>query len=389
MTMDLDLGEDINRTRSDFERFLQTALRPHLTDWQRQGTIPRSFFADMGSQGWLGYSWNGVHLTKHPGIRETVLLETLARMSPGIATAVLIVSDLGLTALSLFGTDEQKQRYGRAAAMGDRLLCLGNSENRAGSDAGGIEMTAEKIDGGWLLNGAKAYTTNGWISDLAVVTAVTDPDAPRSRRLSMFLVDLAQEGVHRRRLNKQVWIPSDLTRIELHNVAVPKQNLMGVRGRGLSQVLTVFTFSRIPIAGIALGTAQGAFDLALQRARTRTVFGRPIAAFQSKSFEVADFYARLEAARRMVYRAAAAMDSGKDFRMEASLAKYLAVQIARELTPWAADLFGAASVIGDHPIHKFPMDAWAVSLAEGTQDIQKLIIFRELIKQRDGKTTSH
>jgi len=294
---------------------------------------------------------------------------------------VLIVSDLGLSALALFGTDAQKQRYGPPAAAGRVLLCVGNSENRAGSDAAGIEMTAEKIDGGWRLNGAKAYTTNGLISDLAVVTAVSDPDEPRSRRLSMFLVDLNRQGITRRKLNKRVWLPSDLTRIEFRNVILPEEGLMGARGRGLAQVLSVFTYSRIPIAGIALGTAQGAFDLALQRARKRRVFGRPITDFQAKAFEFADFYARLEASRLLVYRAAAAMESGGDFRLQASLAKYAAVQIALELTPWAADLFGAASVVENHPIHKFPMDAWAVSLAEGTQDVQKLVIFRELMKE--------
>lgn len=383
--MNLGFDEETNRARIDFDRFLETALRADLPRWQRQGMIPRSFFARMGEAGWLGYSWDGRRMAKHSGIRETLFLETLARISPGVATAVLIVSDLGLNALALFGTAEQKKRHGRAAAKGDRLLCLGNSENRAGSDAAGIEMQAEKIDGGWRLNGAKAYTTNGLISDLAVVTAVTDPEAPRSRRISMFLVDLNETGVTRRKLNKQVWLPSDLTRIEFRNVDVPDESLMGTRGRGLSQVLTVFTYSRIPIAGIALGTARGAFDLALRRARSRRVFGRPLADYQSKAFEIADFYARLEAARLVVYRAAAVMDSGADFRMQASLAKYLAVQIARELTPWAADLFGAVSVIGDHPIHKFPMDAWAVSLAEGTQDVQKLVIFRELIQQRNAR----
>jgi alkylation response protein AidB-like acyl-CoA dehydrogenase len=237
------------------------------------------------------------------------------------------------------------------------------------------------------LNGSKAYTTNGLVSDLAVVTAVTEPEAPRNRRISMFLVELDSEGISRKKLNKQVWIPSDLSRIEFDQVFVPDDHLMGNQGKGLQQTLTIFTHSRIPISGLALGTAAGAFELAVQRARSRTVFGRPIAEFQSKAFEIADYHARLEAARLMVYHAATAMDSGTDFRFEASLAKYLSVEIAKDLCPWAADLFGAASVVREHPVHKFPMDAWAVSLAEGTQDVQKLVIFREIMKkkiQNDG-----
>ena len=380
--MDFSIPVELAAELADFDVFLKEKVSPNLPTWNREGIVPRSFFQMMGSAGWYGYRWQDERLVKRPGLRETLLLERIAKLSPGVAVTVLIVSDLGLTALNLFGTDGQLERFGAGAVRGESLICFGNTENLAGSDAAGIAMSAEKTNGGWVLNGSKAYTTNGLISDLAVVTAVTEPEAPRNRRISMFLVELDSEGISRKKLNKQVWIPSDLSRIEFDHVFVPDDHLMGNQGKGLQQTLTVFTNSRIPISGLALGTAAGAFDLALQRARSRTVFGRPIAEFQSKAFEIADFYARLEAARLMVYRAATAMDSGADFRFEASLAKYLAVEIAKELCPWAADLFGAASVVREHPVHKFPMDAWAVSLAEGTQDVQKLIIFREIMKKR-------
>ena len=380
--MDFSIPVELVAELTDFDVFLKEKVSPNLPTWNREGGVPRSFFQMMGSAGWYGYSWQDDRLVKRPGLRETLLLERIAKLSPGVAVAVLIVSDLGLTALNLFGTDGQLKRFGAGAVRGESLICFGNTENLAGSDAAGIVMSAKKTNGGWVLNGSKAYTTNGLISDLAVVTAVTEPEAPRNRRISMFLVELDSEGISRKKLNKQVWIPSDLSRIEFDHVFVPDDHLMGNQGKGLQQTLTVFTNSRIPISGLALGTAAGAFDLAVQRARSRTVFGRPIAEFQSKAFEIADFYARLEAARWMVYRAATAMDSGADFRFEASLAKYLSVEIAKELCPWAADLFGAASVVREHPVHKFPMDAWAVSLAEGTQDVQKLVIFREIMKKR-------
>ncbi|MGB5618556.1 MAG: acyl-CoA dehydrogenase family protein [Desulfobacterales bacterium] len=380
--MDFSIPAELAAELADFDVFLKKKISPNLQAWNREGIVPRSFFQMMGMAGWYGYRWQDERLIKRPGLRETLLLERIAKLSPGVAVTVLIVSDLGLTALNQFGTDGQLERFGEAAVRGESLICFGNTENLAGSDAAGITMSAEKTNGGWVLKGTKAYTTNGLISDLAVVTAVTEPEAPRNRRISMFLVELDSEGISRKKLNKQVWIPSDLSRIEFDHVFVPDDHLMGNQGKGLQQTLTVFTNSRIPISGLALGTAAGAFDLALQRARSRTVFGRPIAEFQSKAFEIADFYARLEAARLMVYRAAAAMDRGADFRFEASLAKYLAVEIAKELCPWAADLFGAASVVREHPVHKFPMDAWAVSLAEGTQDVQKLVIFREIMKKR-------
>ena len=258
-------------------------------------------------------------------------------------------------------------------------MCLGNTERQAGSDVAGIEMRAQKVKGGWLLNGTKAYVTNGLISDLAVITAVSDPLASRNNRLSMYLVDLQAEGVKKKKLNKQVWIPSDLTRLQFSEF-VPGDHLMGNQAQGLQQVLTVFTNSRVPIAALTLGTAVGAFELALEHAAKRKIFGRAITDFQAKTFEAADFYAKMEAARLMLWKACWKIDQNKNFRPESSLAKYLAVEIARKVTIWAADIFGAASVIREHPIHKFPMDAWASSLGEGTQDVQKLVIFREMMK---------
>jgi alkylation response protein AidB-like acyl-CoA dehydrogenase len=201
----------------------------------------------------------------------------------------------------------------------------------------------------------------------------------------MFLVNLHSEGVSRVKLNKQVWIPSDLTRIQCSKVFVPEDYLLGERGRGLQQVLSVFTHSRVIISALTLGTALGAFELALEHGKKRKIFGGSVLEQQGKAFEVADLFSRLEAARLMMLKACWAMDQGQDFRLESSLAKYLAVQIAREVTVWAADLFGAASVIREHPIHKFPMDAWASSLGEGTQDVQKLVIFREVMKKSSDK----
>jgi alkylation response protein AidB-like acyl-CoA dehydrogenase len=195
------------------------------------------------------------------------------------------------------------------------------------------------------------------------------------------LVDLTATGVKRTKLNKRGWIPSDLTRVQLTDVFVPEDRLMGDRGRGLQQVLTIFTNSRVIITGLTLGTALGAFEMALGHGAHREIFGKKIVQFQAKAFEMADFYARIEAARLMLWKACWALDNGKDFRLESSIAKYLAVMIAREVTGWAADIHGAASIIFEHPVHKFPMDAWASSLGEGTQDVQKLIIFREVMKR--------
>jgi alkylation response protein AidB-like acyl-CoA dehydrogenase len=314
-------------------------------------------------------------------LEQAVLFEALAKISPGVAVAVLVQISLGSMGVFRFGSDQQKEHYLRAAIRGDMLLCLGNTELKAGSDVANVALEAVRTDGGWRLNGAKAYVTNGAISDVALITAVTDADAPRNQKLSMFLVDLSSPGVARTKLHKQVWVPSDLTRLAFTDVFVPDDRLLGRPGRGLQQVLEIFTHSRVAISALTLGTAAGAFELGLDHARKRAIFGEKLANFQAKSFEIADFYTRLQAARLMVRQACWAKDQGKDFRMEASMAKYLAVSLAQEVSRWAADLFGAASVILEHPIHKYPMDAWAASLGEGTQDVQKLVIFREIMKR--------
>ena len=379
--MDFSFPRDVTEDLERFQAFLDAHLVPRLSAWYHEGAIPREFFRELGGNEWLAYNFkNGQHV-EQSALKQAVLFEALSKISPGVAVAVLVQISLGAKGLTLFASEEQKRAYFEPAIKGEALLCLGNTEPTAGSDVANIATTARKIDGGWVLNGTKAYVTNAAISDLAIVTAVSDPEADRNHRLSMFLVDLSLPGVTRKKLNKQVWIPSDLTRIRLNEVFVSKDNLLGERGRGLQQVLDIFTHSRISISALTLGTAAGAFELGLDHARKREIFGSKMVDFQAKSFEIADFFSKIEAARLMLAKACWTKDSGLDFRLEASMAKYLTVQIAREVSTWAADVFGAASVIFDHPIHKFPMDAWASSLGEGTQDVQKLVIFREVMRR--------
>ena len=379
--MDFAIPRSLSEEMISFKKFIKDRIKSELPGWYQRQEIPAEFFREMGAGRWYGIESKEGRLFRGSALREALIAEELAKVSPGVTVAALAQIDLGLMALFLFGSDRLKERYGSSAVRGETLMCLGNTERQAGSDVAGIEMQALKVKGGWRLNGTKAYVTNGLISDLAVITAVSDPQASRNNRLSMYLVDLQAEGVRKKKLNKQVWIPSDLTRLQFSDVFVPGDHLLGNQAQGLQQVLTVFTNSRVPIAALTLGTAVGAFELALEHAGKRKIFGQTITDFQAKTFEAADFYAKIEAARLMLWKACWKIDQNKNFRQESSLAKYLAVEIARNVTTWAADIFGAASVIQEHPIHKFPMDAWASSLGEGTQDVQKLVIFRELMKR--------
>jgi alkylation response protein AidB-like acyl-CoA dehydrogenase len=381
--MDFALPAEISEEIDRFEAFIRSDIIPDLPEWSHRKELPRAFFKNMGEHGWFGLQFENGGLVRESAMKESIIADKLARTSPGVAIAALAHIDLGLMGLYLFGSRDLQQKYGLEAATGKTVMCLGNTENIAGSDVAGIAMTAEKVEGGWILNGTKAYVTNGLVADWGVITAVSDPEADRKNRLSMYLVNLHDNGIRRKKLNKQVWIPSDLTRLNIRDVFVPDDHLLGERGRGLHQVLEIFTNSRVPIAALTLGTASGAFDLAVRHMQKRKIFGEKILDFQAKAFEVSDFYAKMESARLMLYKACWLVDQGEDFRQASSLAKYLSVEVAREVTLWAADIFGAASVIGEHPVHKYPMDVWGSSLGEGTQDVQKLIIFRELMKNYD------
>ena len=382
--MDFSIPADLSEDLARFKDYLNTHVLPNLQSWNKQRELPPAFFHNMGGGGWFGLNFENGWLTRGSALKEALFAEELAVVSPGVAIAALAHIDLGLMGLFLFGSQDHHHTYGPATTQGKIVMCLGNTENLAGSDVAGISMTAEKAAGGWVLNGTKAYVTNGYIADLGVITAVSDPQAARKSRLSMYLVDLKAAGVSRTKLNKQVWIPSDLTRLKFDNVFVPDDHLLGIRGRGLPQVLEIFTNSRVPIAALTLGTAVGAFNLAVNHMQKRKIFGQQIIDFQAKAFELSEYYAKIESARLMLWKACWNMDQARDFRQTASLAKYLTVEIAREVTRWAADIFGAASVIQEHPIHKYPMDTWGSALGEGTQDVQKLVIFREFMRRRQA-----
>jgi len=379
--MDFSFPEKLLAEFSQFKDFLNSGFETRLNAWYRRRDLPREFFADLGRAGGYGFGFSEGCLVKRSAFREALFAEELARRSPGAAIAALAHTDLGMMGLFLFGSRQLQRRYAEKALSGETIMCLGNTEGHAGSDVAAVAMQADAASDAWRLTGTKSFVTNGGVADVAVITAVTDPAAARAHRLSMFLVDLNQPGVRRTRLNKQVWLPSDLTRVELKDVAVPVDHLLGRRGYGLAQVLQIFTHSRVAISALTLGTAAGAFDLAVRRAVKRSAFGQRIADHQAKSFEIAERHSEIEAARLALWKACWTVDRGEDFREQASIAKLLSVAAARKTTAWAADIFGAASVMFEHPIHKFPMDAWGSSLGEGTQDVQKLIIFREVMKR--------
>src|SRR5512143_211779 len=250
--MDFAIPQHLIDELERFREFLTVHLTTRISEWYRQKEMPREFFEEMGTGGWYGFDVSQGRLARRPALREALIAEELARISPGAAIAALAHADLGTMGLHLFGSAALQRRYAHNALSGRTVMCLGSTEGQAGSDVAAVATLAAPVAGGWRLSGTKSYVTNGAVADLAVVTAVTDPAAPRSSRMSMFLVNLNAEGVKRTKLSKQVWVPSDLTRIELQDAFVPEDHLMGQRGRALQQVLSIFTHSRVAIAALTL-----------------------------------------------------------------------------------------------------------------------------------------
>ena len=201
--MNFAIPDEVVKDLEQFKDFLQIHQEPYLSEWYKKEAIPREFFQQLGRNGWLGFSQENKQITEQAALRQSILGENLATISPGVAVAVLVQISLGMAPLFLFGSQEQKQRHLPSAISGETLICLGNTEHKAGSDVARVAMQANKVEGGWILNGTKAYVTNGAISDLALVTAVSDPDASRNSRLSMFLVDLSATGISRKKLDKR------------------------------------------------------------------------------------------------------------------------------------------------------------------------------------------
>jgi len=200
--MDFSTLAGLSKELRRFQQFLDQHVAPHFQAWNQDRALPRDLFRALGKGGWFGFRFKEGGLVKGPSVRAAMVMEQFAKVCPGAAVAALAHADLGIMALWLFGSSLLQHGYGRSAVRGETLLCLGNTESGAGSDVANVKTKARETDGGWVLNGAKVYVTNGTIGHRMVVTAVSEPKARRNNRLSMFLVDLQADGVHRTKLSK-------------------------------------------------------------------------------------------------------------------------------------------------------------------------------------------
>ena len=334
------------------------------------------------------YGLFGVFVPKeHGGASGSVLdlcvvVEELARACGGIGVG-FAVNALGSFPIMVGGTDEQKQRYLPAIARGDKLVAFGLSEKNAGSDAGGMTTSAQKVDGGWALNGHKKWNTAGLVANLNTIFAVTDP-ASKSRRISAFAVDCPRDGLKITKIEDKMGIRAiPVVELEFKDMHVADDALIGGRaGLGFTHAMATLDKARPGVAAQAVGCAAGALDFAIVYATKRVQFGEPISSKQMVQQLLADMAMQVEAARQLVHAAARHIDAGSPKGNKfAAMAKCFATDMAMKVTTDAVQIFGGYGFMRDYPVEKYMRDAKITQIYEGTNQVQRLVIARNLIKE--------
>jgi short-chain 2-methylacyl-CoA dehydrogenase len=380
--MDFDLSDEHELIRQTAREFAEDEIRPRAEEMDRTSGFPYDIVSSLADLGFMGipypeeYGGAGADT-----LAFALVVEELARVDSSVAITVAAHTSLGAGPVWLFGSDEQKAEWLPRLASGQGLGAFALTESGAGSDNQSMTTAAALEGGQWRLNGSKAFITNAGtdISVLATVAAVTGTRADGRKEISNLLVPNGTPGYEQGPpYHKMGWRASDTRELSFQDARVPEENLLGMRGKGLSQVLQILDAGRVSVAAMGLGLAQGAYEMALAYARERKQFGRPIGSFQAVAFKLADMASRIESCRLMVYKAAVLKDQQKPFQTLASMAKLLCT----ELAVWAADeavqIHGGYGFMDEYPVSRFYRDARVLTIGEGTSEIQRLVISRRI-----------
>lgn len=365
--------------------FAQKNILPHVMEWDEEQVFPRELFGQMGALGLMGVlvpeHYGGAGLGYHEYV--DVIVE-IARVCGGIGLSLAAHNSLCTGHLLAFGNEEQKARWLPKLASGEWIGAWGLTEANTGSDALNMLTTAVLEGDHYVINGTKNWITHGKSGDIAVVMTRTG-NKGESGGISAFMIEKGTPGfTHGKKENKLGMRASETTELILDNVRVPKSNLLGVEGEGFKQAMKVLDGGRISIAALALGIAKGALDAAITYSQQRHQFGQPIANFQAISFKIADMATEVEAAELLIQRAAEWKNKGIPVTKASAMAKYYASEVAVKVATEAVQIFGGYGYTKDFPVEKFYRDAKLCTIGEGTSEIQKMVISREVL--RAGKS---
>lgn len=382
--MDFSFTDEQKHLRRSVREFAESEIAPHVMEWDEASHFPSEIIPKLAEMGLLGVIFPEAYGGAGLGYTEYVIsIEELARVDGSIGLIVAAHNSLCTNHLYKFGSEEQKHKYVVPLAQGKKLGCWSLTEPEAGSDAGGTRTTAVREQGGWVLNGAKTFTTNGHYADVCVAMAVTHKEK-KSHGISAFVIERGTPGFRPgKKENKLGMRASDTSEVVFSDCRVLDSNMLGAEGQGFVNSLQVLDGGRISIAALALGMAQGAFEAAAKYARQRKQFGHAIAEFQAIQFKLADMETQIEAARLLVYQAAWLADR-KDVRFtrESSMAKLYASEVAVSVANECVQIHGGYGFIKDYPAEKYYRDVKLCTIGEGTSEIQRLVIARQLLGKK-------
>jgi short-chain 2-methylacyl-CoA dehydrogenase len=380
--VDFDLNPEQEEFRKAVRRFAEDVIAPRAEEMDRAGELPMDVVEQMAELGLFGIPFPEEYGGQGADFLTLVLaIEELARIDSSIAITLEAAVGLGANPIYRFGTEEQKRRWLVPMARGEILGAFGLTEPGGGSDAEATGTTARLEDGQWVINGSKAFITNSGtpISKVATLTAVTGKRDDGSKEISAIIVPMDTPGFTVGRSYRKIgWHASDTHELAFDDCRVPEENLLGERGRGFAQFLAILDEGRVAIAALGVGLAQGALEESVKYANERTAFGRPIGAFQGMQFKIADMQVAVETARLATYKAAWLRDRGRSFKAAASLAKLYASEIAVTCAREAVQVHGGYGFSEEFPVARFYRDSKVLEIGEGTNEIQRILIARDL-----------
>jgi alkylation response protein AidB-like acyl-CoA dehydrogenase len=381
--LDFNLSEEQRLLQKTVREFAETELGPHAREWDERQEFPRQVFTKLGEMGLMGVVWppeyGGSGLTT---LDYAIVMEELARVEAGVALSVAAHNSLCSGHIYLAGSEEQKKRFLIPLARGEKIGCWGLTENSAGSDAGGTKTTAARDGAHWVLNGSKTFITNGRLADTAVVMAVTDR-ARGKKGISAFLVERGTKGFRAGKKEDKLGVrSSDTSELIFEDCRIPAENLLGREGHGFIDTLRVLDRGRIGIGAFSVGIAQASLEASIKYAGGRRQFGHAIAEFQAVQFKVADMATKVAAARLLVFRAATLRDLGREHTTESSMAKLFASEAAVEVATEAIQIHGGYGYVKEYPVERYWRDSKLGTIGEGTSEVQRLVIARELLGLR-------
>ncbi len=380
--MNFDLTDEQIAISRLAREFATDEVRPRAEEMDREEAFPYDLVAKMAELGFLGlpfpeaYGGAGADTVSY-----ALAIMEIARADASTAITMAAHVSLGATPFYLFGTEEQKQRYLVPLAQGKMLWGFGLTEPEAGSDAGNCRTTAQLENGHWRINGTKAFITNSG-TDLTggtTITAVTDKRADGRSEISNIIVPQATPGFTRsKKYRKMGWRASDTRELSFVDASVPEENLLGKRGEGLKQFLTILDGGRISVAALSVGLAMGAYDEALAYAKERRAFGQTISKFQAIQFKLVDMLCEIEHSKLMVLKAAWEKDNKRDFLQTASLAKLYAGEVSRRVVNEAVQIHGGYGFMDEYPVSRMYRDQKINEIGEGTNEVQRVVIARRM-----------